>query len=392
MQPRPHVVIALALLAGCGVGATDAADELWDDTRDDDGRDDTVALALAGSVAIDPGTTTNAERVETLPVSRSEGGATRRVVMQLAPAQVPKLAKGDRLMVPAEVQVTTRCDIGQTAPGCGYNPNVRAQLILTGNPGDTSAAGNSVVIATQTETCTQAEHHCMFVFRPGDASIDVPDMPCLANGSCHVNLVMWAWHPDARSGDADKVLVGGNDGNYLDNGRVDGDQGRLMVIRERRITGGDRASRETSGGGDITVNTSANPVLIYSHRLKPAGEDLQANEQFLVEARIVTTVSTRARFSTEMFLTRNPNAIDGNGVEAITPAAINEHNGVNCTPGGACVTRKVAVFRVDRRIGDAIYVNVIAKSAVPGGGSARVTVQRNAGSVRSLRYAARFAR
>ena len=358
----------LVFLVGCGVGLVDGSeDAYWEDTRDDDG-DRSAALAGNKRVALDAGRTSDAELVKELPVARSENGATKRVVMRTA---APPLAKGDRLLAPAEVQVTTRCDVGQNAPGCNYNPNVRAQLRL----------GNKV-IATQTLSCTKGEHHCMFVFRPSEAAIDI-DQPC---DSCAVELVMWAWNGDARGGDQDKVLVGGNDGNYLDNGKVEGDQGRLMVVRERGIAGGDRAMRESSGNGSFDVNTNANPELVYSHLLKQG--DLAAGEQFVVEARIEANVASRARLSTEMFLTHDKNATDGNGLDKVAPSQINEHNGVNCTSN--CVTRKVAVFRVTEPVAGPVYVNVTARSAVPGGGTTRVTVKRADGFVKSVRYAAAF--
>ena len=56
------------------------------------------------------------------------------------------------------------------------------------------------------------------------------------------------------------------------------------------------------------------------------------------------------------------------------------------------MTRKVAVFRVDADIADEVYVNVIAKSAVPGGGAARVEVKRSEGWVRAVRYRAALGR
>ena len=366
--------LAFVLCAACAVDTTE--DPFWDETTPDDG----TVFAGSTRVAIDPGKTANAELVETLPVGRSEGGAIRRIVMQLTPADLPPLARGDRLITPAEVQVTTRCDVGQTAPGCNYNPKVRAQLLLTGNPGDTTAAGNSRVIATQTLSCTKVEHHCMFVFRPSEASIDIGNIPCVATNSCFVNLVMWAWHADARAGGDDKILVGGNDGNYLENRRVEQDQGRLMVIRERGVTAADRAMRETSGGGALAVNTNANPEIVYSHAL---GE-LRAGQRYVVEAKLVVAVASRARFSTELFLTRDRNATDGNGLDKVAPSQIGEHNGINCTDH--CVTRKVAVFEVKEAVAGPVYLHVTARSAVPGGGTTRVTVKRGDGFVRTLRY------
>ena len=380
----------VAALAACDAGASDP---FWDEARQDDLGEDRAALAGDKRVAVHPGPTDRAELVETLPVGRSEDGATRRVVLRLSPGQLPGLAPGDLLITPAEVQVTTRCDIGQTAPGCGYNPNIRAQLILTGDPGDTSPAGerSKALSEAQTQVCTSAEHHCRFVFRPSDATQELAggfDLPCLASDGCHVNLVMWAWHPDARAGGDDKVLVGSNDGDYLANGRVEQDQARLMVIRERGLDASDRAMRETGGGGAITINTRAEPELVYSHPLK-GGSDLVAGEQYVIEAKLVTAVDARARFSTEIFLTKDRDARDGNGLDKVTPSAIGEHNGINCTPGTSpCTTHRVAVFRVTEDIIGPVHVNVVAKSAVPGGGGARVTVRRDDGWVRSVRYRA----
>jgi hypothetical protein len=379
-----HRFWLFAALAACDAGAG-ASDLFWDE--------DQAALDGDKRVAVHPGPTDRAELVETLPVGRSEDGATRRVVLRLSPGQLPGLALGDRLITPAEVQVTTRCDVGQSAPGCGYNPNVRAQLILTGDPSDTSAAGerSKALSEPQTQVCTAAEHHCRFVFRPVDASQDLDggfDLPCLATDGCHVNLVMWAWHPDARAGGDDKVLVGSNDGDYLANGRVEQDQARLMVVRERGLDAADRAMRETTGGGAQAINTRAEPELVYSHPLK-GGADLAADEQYVIEAKLVTAVDARARFSTEIFLTKDPGARDGNGLDKVTPSAIGEHNGINCTPGTSpCTTHRVAVFRVTEDITGPVYVNVVAKSAVPGGGSAQVTVRRDDGWVRSVRYRA----
>lgn len=393
---RPFVLVPvltlLAVLPACTVGAVDD-DAFWDDTSDDDGTDSTLlAAGTTSKVGLAPGPSENAERFELLPVAKTEGTAERKIALQLSPGDLPGLANGDRLIVPAELQVTSRCDIGQSAPGCNYNPTVRAQLILTGNANDTSGGGNSKVIATKTLSCTHNEHHCMFVFTPGEAAIKLDgNMPCVGSDSCYVNLVVWAWESHARSSGADKVLIGGNDGNFLDNNRVDQDVARMMAVRERGIGAADRAARDSSGSGTKSINTNANAELVYSHRLKPQGQPLRKGEQFLVEAKVVADVSSRVRFSTQMFVTRDSNATGGGGFDKISPASINEQNGFNCSPGSGCTQRKVAVFRVDEDINDALFVNVIVKSAVPGGGSARVTVKKSDGWVRAVRYGAALA-
>jgi hypothetical protein len=370
---------AVLVLSSCNLGEVED-DAFWDDTSEDDGEDAiTIGAGTTKRVAVVSGDTDKAELFELLPIGRSENSAERRVALQLKPAQLPRLAANDRLIVPAELQVTTRCDIGQNAPGCNYNPNVRAQLLLTGSPGDTTASGNSRVIATQSLTCTKDEHHCMFVFRPGEAAITLGNTPCVASNSCYVNLVVWAWNGSARSGGQDKLIIGGNEGNFLDNGKVDQDKARIMAVRERGIGAADRAARQSSGNGNKSINTNANDEIVYTHRLKPQGQSIKKGEQFLVEAKIVADVGGRARFSTQLELEHK---------DAFAPGGISESAGTNCSPGRKCVAHKVAVFRATQDINDGVHVKVVVKSAVPGGGTTRVTVKQDDGWVKSVRYAA----
>src|SRR6185295_18735428 len=66
--------------------------------------------------AIDPGPTDTAELRKLLPIGKT-AGVTRYVLLRLRPSDLPKLAVGDTLRTAAELQLTTRCDIGQTGPG-----------------------------------------------------------------------------------------------------------------------------------------------------------------------------------------------------------------------------------------------------------------------------------
>jgi hypothetical protein len=130
-------------------------------------------------------------------------------------------------------------------------------------------------------------------------------------------------------------------------------------------------------------------VLIYSHQLAGGGGDLRAGEQFYVEGRVVVAVSSRARMSAQMFVSRDPRATDARSFDAIEPGSINEHNGFNCTAGSSpCTVNKVGVFRVTRDVAGPVYLQIVAQSAVPGGGGASVSVDRHAGWLRSTRYGA----
>jgi hypothetical protein len=392
MSPIPHrpVLFLLLCAAGCNV-------ELGDDWWGSGGE----VAALEGTrvrVDVHPGASNDAELVQFLPVGRSRSDAARRVVMRLGPGDLPGLRSGDRLITPAEVQVTTRCDVGQNAPGCDYNPHVAAQLILTGRRDDTRAAGaGSIALSdVQTTTCTKAEHHCRMVFRPAQANNVLRgrlDLPCVRDDSCHVNLVMWSWHPNARSGGRDRLIIGENEGDWERRGEAsrgaETDKGRLMVVRERGILPSMRERRRSSGSGGLRIPTNASSVLVYSHRIGR----LRAGEQVVVEAKVVTAVEGRARFSTLMFLSRDRNDTNGDRLvrDRTFPSAITEHNGINCTPGTSpCTTHRVAVFRVNRDIDAPVYVNLVARSAVPGGGSTRVVVRRGDGFVRTTRYDADY--
>lgn len=374
---------------------TTSADDTGSEASTDPGADSSSEAAESESsttsasvddprVQISPGVVDEAELVKTLPVARMQSNAERRVVLRLDPSQLPSLETSDRLRAGAEVQVTTRCDVGQNAPGCDYDPQIGAQLLVTTADGDSTPMSD-----VQTQTCSRTEHHCMFVFRPVDATVLLEGTldVCEAADECRVELVMWAWDVDAREGGVDEVLVGENEGDYLVNQEVSGDKARLVAVRERGELGELPEQSETIGAGTLQVPTDASPTLVYSHLL--AADGLLEGEQFLVEAKIVTSVSSRARVSSKMFVTTDPEERDGGGLAATAPKQIGEHNGVNCTTGDSpCTTRKVAVFRATEDIDGAVYVNVMIKSAVPGGGSANVAVQRDAGWIRATKYGA----
>jgi hypothetical protein len=386
-------LLLCALVTACGVGLVDGDEgEFWDETTEDAGEDGVAGAVGNKRVAVEPGKVNEAELFDELPIGQSENSANRKVVLHLGPSEIPKLAKGDRLIVPVELQVTTRCDVGQSAPGCNYNPSIRVQLILSGNGTDTAANGNgSKEIATQTKVCSKEEHHCLFVFGPETgARLDGGfNLPCVATSSCHLNLVIWAWDPQARGGGADKLIMGANEGDYLNCSGpncTEQDRARLMVIRERGITDNDRARQSTTPTGSKSINTNGNPELVYSHPLKAGGKDLKAGEQFFVETKIAADANGRPRLAAKMFLTRDPNATSGNGLANAAPGDVTEHNGINCV--GSCTVRKVGVIRVDQDIAGPVYVNVVVDSKVPGGGPGGVTVKRGDGFVKSVRYSA----
>ncbi len=391
--------------------AAASAEELVPGPDDLDGvADDAIEVALAddpdvvdeaaGTLAATPdgrsdiafGRTKDAERRKLLPIGRTSG-ARRYVIMRLRPSDLPNLKVGDVLRGAAELQVTTACDIGQTGPMCGYTPKVAMQLVLAGDPDATNphAQGAMAISDIISFSCNANDHHCVKVidFKHGSRELTAANAPgCVDDNSCFVNLAVWAYDSHARSGGRDKLIIGANEGNFLQNGDSEQDRGRVMLVRERGIAPADKALRVTKHdvrAGGIAMFSDGDDHRIYSHTLK-GGNDLRAGEKFRVWAEVEATSDHRVNVDLRMFVTKDRYAKHGRTPDAIRPGEISEHNGTNCSPGNPCRLRKVAVFEVTRDIQGPVYVNLVSSAEVPGPGVAHVTVQ-DRGFVKSLRYA-----
>ena len=137
------------------------------------------------------------------------------------------------------------------------------------------------------------------------------------------------------------------------------------------------------------MGTDAEPVVVFAHRLDPKDGKLLAARHVTFEAKLVVEVADRARFSSLVFVTKIAGEKAGNGLDAVFPKAVGEHNGINCTAGTTpCTLRKTGVFRVTEDIEGPVYLNVTARSAVPGGGTTSVKVDRGASWVRTTAYGA----
>lgn len=342
-------------------------------------------------VDVTAGRTSTAERRKLLRIGRT-AGARRYVIMRLRPADLPNLAIGDVLRAAAELQVTTACDIGQTGPMCGYAPNVRMQLLLAGDPDETSAHGPGALALSDVKqfSCNVDDHHCVEVIRFSAATktLRAANAPgCVADNSCFVNLVVWAYHPSARGSGKDKLIIGANEGNFLINGDSEQDRGRVMLVRERDVSPASKVLRVTKHdvkSGPISMFSDGDKHRIYSHTLA-GGNDLRAGDKFRVWAEMNATSDHRVNVDIEMFLTKNRNDRNGGSLDRARPGQITEHNGTNCSPGNPCHLRKVAVFEVTRDVAGPVFVNITSSAEVPGPGSAHVTIHDN-GFVKSVHY------
>lgn len=356
--------------------------------------------SAAKRVLVEPGDTDTAELHDKLPIGRTYSNAPRKVLMRIPHADLPPLASGDTLRVGSEIEFTTRCDVGQSGNGCGYGTTIHARAILTNQATDTDVddAHSAAITPIKDQVCNAQRHHCHIEVSFGpEALTGAKDLPCIANNACLINFVAWANAPESNNASYDHILVGQNEGNYLQNGIIDQDFARLMVVREREITGSDLTVRDTTQtrtGDPIQLNMNPeNPQLLYSHPLRLDDRALEPGQQFRVAAKITTAATGRIRFSTEMFLAENPGAVQppGGGVPGISPNQLTEHNGINCLGDiSPCVTRKVGVFSVGpdiEQVGNhTVYVNIYSKSEERTSGSGTVKNGNGDGFIESTLY------
>jgi hypothetical protein len=323
----------------------------------------------------------NSELVQTIPIARRRGKKAS-VVMSLPLSRLPRLGRGDRLRVSAEVQVTTTCVV--RGPRCigrpyRFTPTVDAKLLLASGRRRTGGRGTARIGRRRSVSCRQPRpnrnHHCVLVLK-GTRKIARPQrLPC-RSGGCRLNLVMNAQDGDARPGN---VLVIGAD---RPDGSIDQDFGRLNALvvpgraRPRPVHRQTRHRRRRSI--PVSPHGSARKRVVYSVRMPR----LEGGDVLRIDARQRTAIAQlpyNAYVGSEVILAGRPGATRPSRVaKRAAPAAlrgrITEANGFNCTRGPSayrtpCLTRKAGLLEivhdaVDRRgRPKALYVNLVSHFA-----------------------------
>lgn len=332
-------------------------------------------------------------------------GRKERVVMTMTPHELGDLRPGDRLLISAELEVTTDCLPRQRPRGrhrrraCAgrpyrYAPLARARMLLADDGHDIGGAGTVPLTPTKRITCRQKppdrEHHCMIVFAWVPYAVpDGSSLPCPPS-ECFINVVANARHPNAHPGD--RLIVGADEPK----GRTRQDKGRINVVRER----GASSAAELFSGNGTSGSVLGNEVrlrrllplrrreVVYSQRL----DHLEAGEQIAVRARMrisIARIPRNALVTARLILAEAPDATARGRLVKETAGsggAITEANGTTCTEATTpCWTNKVGVLLME---GDAVtdageprplYVNlVVGTVAHPG--------RRRAGrAIRALR-------
>ena len=299
--------------------------------------------------------------------------------MSLPLSRLPRLRRGDRLRVSAEVQVTTTCVV--PGPRCigrpyRFTPTVDAKLLLAPGRRRTGGRGTAQIGRRQSVSCHQPRpnrnHHCVLVPK-GTRRIARPRrLPCSPR-DCHLNLVVNAQDGDARPGN---VLVIGAD---RPDGSIDQDFGRLSALvapkrpRPRPVHRDTRHRRHRS----IPVSTSgsARRRVVYAVRMPR----LKKGDVLRVKARQRTAIAQlpyNAYVGSEVILAGRPGATrPSRAAKRAAPAAlrgrITESNGFNCTQGPSayrtpCLTRKAGLLEIVRDAVDRrgrpkpLFVNLVS--------------------------------
>ena len=309
------------------------------------------------------------ERFEKMQLASSN--PTPRVVMSLpqgkAPhASLPDLRPGDRLLVSAELEVTTDCRRQQ--PDCvgkpyGYAPQVEATLLL--------ASGRSVASLEpdrarklgkkQRKRCTHERHHDVLVF--DNVVYDVPKGGLPWSGQSCTNLAISASHSHAKKGEF--LVIGQHDPG----GVIKGDMGGISVVRLRP---GQQTLPRPLRTAHRRVRrlpvVKGQRAVIYSQKL----EGLKRGEQLSVRAKVNAStahLSYPARMTTEIVLAGGPDDSDPGGeAKRVTPESpqICRGNGFNCLPAESPQpAQKAGAIRIVRDAKAPLYVNVFLVTGDP---------------------------
>jgi hypothetical protein len=354
------------------LGVAFACTALWAIPATAQGPGGTVRVSATGA---------RAELLKTIPIAR-HADEEPRVVMSLGPDKVGELEDGDRLEGTAEVEVSVCLKPNPRHPGAsnkcvgktyGYNPTVRAWLVL-GPSASASGDGSTVrVSGTRKLRCTQRlpnrNHHCVLVIDDGRLKIDdARSLPCDPN-DCHLNLVLSAHNRGARPGH--KLVVGADAAGA---GRVVGDKGIVNVARfrpgslkkEDPVEGNRSRSRLPISG---SIGGHDKKKVLYTARIR----NPRAGEQMIVDGAVFARISHlnyNAFLTTTVVLGENASSTRNSAPVNATRSKgrITRGNGFNCTQGRSghrspCVAKKVGVIEFLENVNRTVYVNVIGSSA-----------------------------
>ena len=300
----------------------------------------------------------HAEIREVVPIASRRGRNTRSVLS----VRLPDLDRGSRISFNGEATLSTTCV--EPIPRCigrsyGFDPHLRAQVVLSRRAGARSAAATVPVSRPTALTCEQTRpnrnHHCPLVIDTGAYTVErLRALPCPSH-RCRLNLLVDAWsHHRARHR---QVVVVGAD---RPDGSVEGGKARLSAAVAKGAVDVDRRRTRRLRTGRLRASFDGGKEVVYSQRMG----GLRRGDVLLVRSRQVSRITGMPNFVSDTI-------VIGTRPGATEPAALarrvvsrngtaTETNGFNCTLGRSafstpCVGRKagLAVIERDPRTGAA---------------------------------------
>lgn len=231
-----------------------------------------------------------ADQVKTIPITRKPGQKTRSV-LSLGPTRLGELPVGGAIEGASDVELTICIRPNPNHPGRGqpcvgryydFNPRFTARLVVSRSA--RSASTHSLPVGppkrfTCTEKAGRRTRHCVQQLGFSTARIDERVKSFCT--SCHLNLLVTAYHPQARKGQ--RVVVGTSD----DRKRIRQGRSQLTAI----VYPSEAAQRPRRSSLSRRPLVARPPVaahgqsfrerVVYSQRI----EDAKRGDQLVVEAR-----------------------------------------------------------------------------------------------------------
>lgn len=339
-----------------------------------------TATAQADEAVIAASSGNDSELIESIPIGKRSGHKPR-VAMTIPPQRLGELRAGDRLEVNAEIEVSVCMKPNALHPGdgrpCigrryGYDPNFTAQAVLAPSGSELAPEATLPVSGVHALRCTQSQpdrnHHCVLVIPPTTVELDnATSLPCPAS-ACHLNLVVGAHHRQAKGGN--RLVLGSDE----DNGSVNGDKGRLNVLRLRpnllgiyptpdELANSDpqltRLPIAAKGGGTDKRVVASVPL-----------DDIRVGDRLVVEGFAEGRIGHypyNVFLNSHIALSTTPDGYERKGsVYGTTDlhGQVTKGNGFNCTLGSSahpnpCQVRKAGVITFVKDPERTLYANLV---------------------------------
>ena len=285
----------------------------------------------------------DAEVTETVAIEKQRGQRLDSVVA-LESNDLGPIAAGQTIRGQGEVEVSVTCT--EEMPQCvgkiyKYSPHVEVQFVLAKSPHSTKGQRlGKPVDRVCAQDYPDRNHHCVLV-------LDRTDVARKACGNCSLNMVMTAWHNDAKKGEV--LVIGGDSDDGIE-------QGRASI--SAAVFQGDTESATRSYRSTEVLNKTADLVSGGSNSPETALGSVRIDDLKQGEALIVTaTARADIRGLDYNVLTQGEVVISEKGAYSSdnsgTPVlAVSKHgkvatqNGYNCTQGASDYRNPCLIYKV----------------------------------------------